>query len=37
MITAINALKEKAILLGANFFIEKPLDLSKIAFILAYK
>lgn len=37
MITAISALKEKAILLGANFFIEKPLDLSKIEFILAYK
>jgi len=37
MITAMSALKEKAILLGANFFIEKPLDLSKIELVLTYK
>lgn len=36
MITAMSALKEKSILLGANFFIEKPLDLSKIELVLAY-
>lgn len=37
MITAMSALKEKALLLGANFFIEKPLDLSKIELVLACK
>lgn len=35
VITAVSNLKEKALLLGANFFIEKPLDLSKIEFVLA--
>jgi DNA-binding response OmpR family regulator len=37
MITAMSTLKEKALLMGANFFIEKPLDLSKIELVLAYK
>lgn len=37
MITAVSTLGEKALLLGASFFIEKPLDLSKIKLVLTFK
>ena len=33
MITAMSTLKEKALSLGVNFFIEKPLDLHKIEIV----
>lgn len=37
MITAMSTLKEKALLLGVNYFIEKPLDLHKIKMVLGYE
>lgn len=35
MITAVGSLREQALLLGADGFVEKPLDLNKILSVMA--